>query len=294
MEELQGRVAVVTGGASGIGNGMCRAFAEAGMKIVVADVEDEAREAAVKALVGEGADAIGVRCDVTDEASVVAVRDEALATFGKVHVVCNNAGVAGGGPGPLWSLPQADWDWVMGVNLQGVVHGIRVFVPTILEQDEGGHVVNTASLAGLMHGAGIYGVSKQACVALSEALFRDLSLADPKVGVSVLCPAWVRTRIMESERNRPEAPRPAVEIPAEIQAARDMVAGFIERGLDPLDVGRQVAAAIRERRFYILTHPGWNNMLEKRFGDILEGRDPVPVPPAEGEFFPRAEGEAES
>ena len=283
MKDLENRVAVVTGGASGIGLGMARAFAAEGMRVVVADIESDARDAAVGQLTDAGAEAIGIPCDVGDEDAVRALRDETLARFGAVHVLCNNAGVAGGAPGPLWAAPQDDWDWVMGVNVQGVIHGIRHFVPVLLEQGEGGHVVNTASMAGLIQGGGIYGVSKQACVALSEGLWRDLQAVDPRVGVSVLCPGWVRTRIMESERNRPEAPRSPEDLPDEVRVMRDLVAGLIERGLDPLEVGRQVVAAIREGRFYILTHPGWNNMIRHRFECILEGRPPTPVAPEDGE-----------
>ena len=217
MKELKDRVAVVTGGASGIGNGMARAFAAEGMKVVIADIEEEARDAAVSELTQQGAEAIGVQCDVSDRASVEALRDAALSAFGAAHVICNNAGVAGGSPGPIWASPQDDWDWVLGINLMGVVYGVQAFVPLFLEQGEEGHVVNTASLAGLIHGGGIYGVSKQAVVGLSEGLWRDLKASGSSVGASVLCPGWVSTRIMESERNRPESPRPSEEIPAEVQ-----------------------------------------------------------------------------
>ena len=285
VKDLKGRVAVVTGGASGIGQGMIRAFASEGMKIVIADIEVEARDKAASDLANDGAEVIAVECDVSSAASVEAVRDEALSAFGAVHVVCNNAGVAGGQPGPIWAAPQSDWDWVLGVNLLGVIHGVQTFVPLLIEQGQGGHIVNTASLAGLMEGAGIYGVSKQAVVGLTESLWRDLKATDSGVSASVLCPAWVRTRIMESERNRPEAPRPNEEIPAEAQALRDIVRGLIEKdGLDPEDVGRQVARSIKDDKFYILTHPGWNNIIRNRMENILAGRDPVTVPPEGGDL----------
>lgn len=285
VKKLNGRVAVVTGGASGIGQGMTRAFAAEGMKIVIADIEAEARDKAASELASDGAEVIAVECDVSDRASLETVREEALSAFGAVHVVCNNAGVAGGQPGPIWAAPQSDWDWVLGVNLMGVVYGVQTFAPLLIEQGEGGHIVNTASLAGLMEGAGIYGVSKQAVVGLTESLWRDLAATNSGVSASVLCPAWVRTRIMESERNRPEAPRPDEEIPPEAQALREVVRGLIEKdGLDPVQVGRQVAQSIKDDTFYILTHPGWNNIIRNRMENILSGRDPVTVPPEGGDL----------
>jgi NAD(P)-dependent dehydrogenase (short-subunit alcohol dehydrogenase family) len=186
---------------------MAEAFIAEGMKVVLADVERSALDATTQQLSSQGAEVVGVECDVSKSQSVDALAKEALDAFGAVHVVCNNAGVAGGGAGPSWEHPLDDWDWVLGVNLMGVVHGIRSFVPILLEQDDGGHIMNTASIAGLLHGGGSYGVSKHAVVALSESLFGELAQLGPKIGVSVLCPGWVNTRIIESERNRPEAPR---------------------------------------------------------------------------------------
>ncbi len=285
MKELKGRVAVVTGGASGIGQGMTRAFAAEGMKIVIADIESEARDRALSELVANGADAIAVECDVSSRAAVDAVRDAALSAFGSVHVVCNNAGVGGGQPGPIWAAPQSDWEWVLGVNLMGVVHGIQAFAPLLIEQGEGGHIVNTASIAGLMEGMGIYGVSKQAVVGLTESLWRDLKTTESGVSASVLCPAWVRTRILEAERNRPEAPRATEDLPADALAIRNLVKGLIENdGLDPDLVGRIVTQAIKDETFYILTHPAWNNIIRNRMENIVENRDPVGVPPDEGTF----------
>jgi NAD(P)-dependent dehydrogenase (short-subunit alcohol dehydrogenase family) len=287
MDDLAGRVAVVTGGASGIGLGMARAFAGEGMKVVLADVEEAALEQAAKDLAGEGADAIGVRCDVSSPESVDALRDRTLSQFGAVHVVCNNAGVGGSFAGALWETPLEEWNWVMGVNVMGVVHGLRSFVPVMLEQGQPGHVVNTASMAGLIHGAGIYGVSKHAVVAISEGLFSQLRGGGHPIGVSVLCPGWVNTRIMESERNRPETPRPAPgERAAEYEALRKIMEGLVKQGLDPLEVGRIVTSAIREERFYVLTHPSWANMIRNRMDTILEGRDPLPVAPADEANWP--------
>ena len=290
MQEFEGRVAVVTGGASGIGRGMAEAFLAEGMKVVLADIESEALDATARELADAG-DVVGAQCDVADPDAVEALRDRALTEFGAVHVLCNNAGVAGGAGGTI-EASLDDWSWVMGVNVMGVVHGIRSFVPLILEQGAGGHIVNTASIAGLIHGGGIYGVTKHAVVAISESLFSELSQRDPDVGVSVLCPGWVRTRIIESERNRPEAPR---EDPGEaapmVEMMRKMMEGLIQKGHDPADVGRLIAQCIRERRFYVLTHPHWRNMIQNRMETILEERDPVGVAPAgDGtEWFPTPE-----
>ena len=277
MKTLRDRVAVVTGGASGIGLGMARAFAAQGAKLVLADVEKAALEKAVAGLEAEGAAVQGFACDVSDPTSVAELAEKTLEAFGAAHVLCNNAGVAGGAPGGIWEAPLEEWDWVLGVNLMGVIHGLRSFVPILLEQEEG-HVVNTASMAGLMPGAGIYGVTKHGVVALSEGLWRDLRAREAKVGVSVLCPGWVRTRIAESDRNRPEAPREPVEVPPEAEMMRKIVEGFIERGKDPREVGDLVAQCILEDRFYVLTHP-WESMVRARMEDIVEGRDPVGAPP---------------
>lgn len=279
MKDLAGRIAVITGGASGIGLGMATAFAAEGMKVVVADIESDALDTAVAGLTSAGAAAIGVQTDVSKPAALEELRDRSLAEFGAVHVLCNNAGVGGSGAGPLWSLPADEWDWVMGVNLMSVIYGIRSFIPAMLDQGDEGHIVNTASLAGLIHGSGIYGITKQAVVGLSESLWGQL--APTKLGVSVLCPGWVRTRIVESERNRPEGPRPDPgENAALAEAGRAWVAERVGKGLEPEHVGKTVVDSIRANRFYVLTHPHWNHMIENRMQTILEQRDPVgPVPP---------------
>lgn len=280
MDELTGKVAVVTGAASGIGLAMAAAFAGEGMKVVLADIEAAALDKAV-ADFPEGAEIEAVRCDVSDGAQVDALRDAALDRFGAVHVVCNNAGVSAGGP--IWTQTVEDWEWVMGVNLWGVVHGIRAFTPLMIEQGEG-HIVNTASMAGLTSPPfmGIYNVTKHAVVTMSETLFADLQLAgSAAVGVSVLCPGWVRTKIHEAGRNRPGGPiEDDVEVPD--PAMRELIAGVIAGGLDPADVARQVVAAVKERTFYVLTHPEWKSMISGRVQHIVDGTDPDPMglPPA--------------
>jgi len=293
MKHLAGRVAVVTGGASGIGRGMAEEFAAQGMKLVIADIEDSALAPAVAALRAGGAEVIGVRCDVTSPQSVADLAERALAQYGAVHVLCNNAGVAGAANmGALWELPLADWEWVLGVNTWAVIHGVRAFMPILVQQPEA-HVVNTASLAGTLVSGGIYGVSKHACVAISEALYRECQLRAPHVGVSVLCPGWVNTRILESERNRPETPRstPAATPSSEFGAARDAVAALLKAGLAPRRVGEIVSEAMLANRFYIFTHPHWNYMMKARFDAILNDQPPplnVAPPPGESLDAPRA------
>ncbi len=280
MKRFEGRVAVVTGGASGIGRGMTQAFAAERMRVVVADIEEPALASATAALRAGGADAIGVRCDVTSPKSVAELAERALAQYGAVHVVCNNAGVAGAGSAPSsWAAPLEDWKWLIDVNLWGVIHGVRSFMPILAQQEEA-HVVNTASMAGLIPGGGIYGITKHAVVALSESLYRECQMLAPRVGVSVLCPGWVNTRIMESERNRPEGPRPTPD--AAFAAQRDamlkMVDGLIKGGLDPRRVGEMVVAAMRSGRFYVLTHP-WQHMVRERMEAILADGTPPQVLP---------------
>jgi NAD(P)-dependent dehydrogenase (short-subunit alcohol dehydrogenase family) len=290
MKQLSDRVAVVTGGASGIGRGMADVFAAQGMKLVIADVERAALDKAAAELETAGASVVGVECDVSKPESVAALADRALEAYGAVHVLCNNAGVAGSGAGATWERPLDEWDWVMGVNLMGVIHGVRSFIPIMLEQGDEGHVVNTASMAGLVPGGGIYGVTKHAVVALSETLFNELRMREAKVGVSVLCPGWVNTRILESERNRPEAPREDPgEQAVELEMRRKVVEGLLRSGLDPREVGRMVLDAILESRFYVLTHP-WKNMVRNRMENILEDRDPVGTPP-DGEDWSRLLGD---
>ncbi|HXQ60162.1 MAG TPA: SDR family NAD(P)-dependent oxidoreductase [Acidimicrobiales bacterium] len=275
MQRLEGKVAVVTGGASGIGRAVAEAAAAAGMKIVLADIEEAALKDTAAAFEASGADVLSVVTDVSVGASVENLRDEALSRFGAVHLIHNNAGVAVGGP--LWMVSETDWTWVLGVNLWGVIHGIRAFVPLLVEQGEG-HVVNTASLAGLTSPGmlGPYNVTKHSVVTMSETLYRDLAVVGSAVGVSVLCPGFVRTGIAESDRNRPEwAPAPAVPEGLEFQ---NVVSTLVASGIEPADVAAQVIDAVRGNRFYIITHPDTFAMVETRLRDILAERNPSDAP----------------
>ena len=288
MEELAGKVAVVTGGASGIGNAVAERLAAEGMKLVLADVERGPLDEAVEKLAAGGAEVIGVQTDVSQADEMDALAEQTLERFGAVHVVHNNAGVAGGGT--MWELTTRDWEFVLRPNLWGVIHGIRVFVPHLVRQGEG-HVVNTASMAGLISvpGMGPYNVTKHAVVTLSETLFGELAAAGLDVGVSVLCPGFVNTRIGESDRNRPEElrnPGQPVATPEEREQRRKMASQFMSNAMRPQDVAEKVLDAIRTRRFYILTHDGTEAAVQRRVAPILEGRNPEP--PAAAAFAGRS------
>jgi len=249
--ELRGKTAVITGGASGIGLATARQFASSGVNLVLGDIEDEPLQAAVESLRAEGAKVIGVRCDVSQEVEVAGLRDAALMEFGGAHVVFNNAGVAAGA---AIGTPKKIWDWVLGVNINGVINGINAFVPLFLEQNEG-HVVNTGSLAWLggVPGMGAYCASKFAVVGISETLFQELLLSGKNVGASVLCPGFVRTRIFESERNMPSELRSYNEDPT-ARAISEIAQSVVNAGIDASEVAMAVENAVRTNRFWILTH----------------------------------------
>lgn len=273
MKDLHRKTAVVTGGASGIGRAMARSLASEGMRLAIGDIEERALAEAVTDLEASGAEAIGVPVDVSKMEDVEALRDAALEKFGAVHVVCNNAGVGSGGP--IWQSTVEDWQWVLGVNLWGVIHGVLAFVPALVEQNEG-HVVNTASMAGLVTGPGlgIYAASKFAVVAITETLAHDLDATGSKVHASVLCPGWVKTGIAESERNRPPELSRTIELDAAGQAMAEFVRQVIDSGTDPAVVGDLVAEAIKEERFYILPHPEMVGGAKKRVDRLLAALPP--------------------
>ena len=275
VRELKGRTAFVTGGASGIGLALGRAFAEAGMKVMLADVERRALDAALKDLHDFGANVRGVSCDVADADSVERAALAACEAFGNVHVVCNNAGVAAGGGIDTISLDN--WRWVLDVNLMGVLHGIRSFLPRMRAHGEGGHIVNTAAMAGMNAGLGFspYVASKFAVVAMSEGLATQLK--PHGIGVTVLCPSFVHSGIGESGRNRParygQAPALDPASPAGMMVAE--IARRLQSGLDPAEVATRVLSAIRENELYVFTHPNMRQEVDERFAAIQTAMDKV-------------------
>ncbi|HZR84801.1 MAG TPA: SDR family NAD(P)-dependent oxidoreductase [Candidatus Binatia bacterium] len=274
MNEFQGRVAVVTGAASGIGRALAERLAGVGMNLVLSDVEEPALATAARELEAGGARVAAVPTDVSKPEQVDALAERAYGAFGAVHVLCNNAGVSSGGL--TWQVPLGDWEWVLGVNLWGVIHGVRAFVPRMLEGGQEGHVVNTASMAGLATAPGMapYHVSKFGVVAISESLHYELAMLGAKVKVSVLCPGWVNTRIADADRNRPaDLPPPALA--PDQEALRELVRGLLASGLAPSQVADRVLEAVREERFYILTHPDFTPMVRQRMHAILEQRNPA-------------------
>jgi len=276
MKDLAGKVAVITGAGSGFGREFARIGAGEGMRLVLADVQPDALDATVAEIRAAGAEALGVRADVSKPADVERLAASATGKFGAVHLLFNNAGVAGGG-GYVWETSVKDWQWLLGVNVLGVVNGIRSFLPLMLKQDCECHVVNTASAAGLVSAPlmSAYNVSKHGVVTLSETLFHDLRLANAKIGVSVLCPAFVPTGIRASERNRPpELWEDAAPTPSQI-AARERSEKAVASGrLTAAEVARLTFDAVREDRFYVITHPKILASVELRLQDVLARRNP--------------------
>ena len=267
------KVAVITGAASGIGRGLAERFATEGMKVVLADVEKEPLAKLASALNANGATVLAVKTEVSNAADVENLAAQTLDTFGAVHILCNNAGVVCSRP--IWEHTVADWEWVLGVNLWGVIHGIRAFVPRMLAQGDACHIVNTASILGLVGGSGegIYKVSKHGVVVLSETLADELAQKGANIQVHVLCPGWVRTGILDSARNRPEGlqnpesetlPRP------ETTSSSRNVRAEMEAGLSPAEVAEHVYNAIQTGTFYIHTHPEHKAAIRERMERILE------------------------
>jgi NAD(P)-dependent dehydrogenase (short-subunit alcohol dehydrogenase family) len=277
MKDFKDKVAVITGGASGLGLAMARRFAAEGMKLVLADVEEEALRKVETEFRKAGVPVIGIRTDVSRAQDVERLAEKTLATFGGVHLLCNNAGVGPGGV--VWENTVADWEWVLGVNVWGVIHGVRVFLPIMLRQDADCHVVNTASVAGLLSvpNMGIYCVSKHAVVTLTECLYHDVAQRSSRVGVSLLCPAYVPTGIIDSERNRPALLRNAQRPRTSEELARDeaMRKAVLSGKISAEQVAEMVFDAVQTNRFYILTHPKIKDAIRVRMDDILLERAPT-------------------
>ena len=278
MKNLQGKVAVITGAAEGIGKGIATRAASEGMKLVLADINAAKLELTVAEFKANGAEVIGVPTDVAREEQINALAEQAFAKFGNVHLLVNNAGVAVAKP--AWEATQQDWDWVMGVNFYGVTHALRAFVPTMLKHGEEGHIVNTASMAGLTSQPSLatYNASKHAVVTVSEGLQHDLTLRQSRIKVSVLCPGWVKTGVAHSERNRAVAGtdgEAASAVDAVTLKVATSIMQAVQNGIPVAQVADEVFDAIAAERFYILTHPEMKQAIQIRMEDILQQRAPT-------------------
>lgn len=283
MREFAGKTAVVTGAASGMGLSMSRRFAAEGMNVVLADIEESALHAQVARLESEGCAVLGATVDTMQRADVEQLRDRAVDRFGNVHILCNNAGVTGlddavgviGGVNMTWDVPQYTWEWVMGVNFWRVLYGIQAFVPHMLAHGEPAHIVNTASLAGLLPGGSAYSVSKHAVLALTEGLYQQFEHIGANLSASALCPGVVRTNLHRAERNRPEnLGDRLMDVSAEMA---ETIEGFMATALDPEDIADQVIEAITEQRCYILPHADEDGSIRGRTEHVLARGAPFPI-----------------
>ncbi len=283
MREFTGKTAVITGGASGMGYAFAERFAAEGMNVVLADIEAEALDAAVQQLERQERNVLGVEVNTMRRETLESLRDETIERFGNVHVLCNNAGVtsrqdgglgAGTGALPVWEVPDSTWDWVMGVNFWGVLYGLQVFAPHMIGHGETGHIINTASVAGLIPGASAYSVSKHGVLTLTEGLWHHLRDAGSNVSASVLCPGFVNTQISEAERNRPNEFGERIEATPEQRAITQVLLGG---GMPPADVAELVWQAMVNDQLYILPHDGWREVVRSRVDAILDGQQPVEI-----------------
>lgn len=280
MKNFQDKVVVITGGASGLGREFATTAAALGMKLVLADVQQDALDKARAELEAQGADVLAMTCDVRKGEQIQALADATMAKFGAVHLLFNNAGVGSGGL--IWENTEADWEWVLGVNVWGVIHGVRVFTKLMLEcaaKDPAyeGHIVNTASMAGLLNAPtmGVYNVSKHAVVSLSETLYHDLQLVEAPIGASVLCPYFVPTGISQSHRNRPADVAMTANVTASQKVAQAMTVKAVESGkVSAADVSQMTFDAIRDGQFYIYSHPGALGGVADRMDEIVHHKNP--------------------
>jgi NAD(P)-dependent dehydrogenase (short-subunit alcohol dehydrogenase family) len=280
MRDFAGKVAVVTGAASGMGRAFAQRFAEEGMQVVLSDIEAPALDAAVAELRDSGHDVIGVVTDVSKLESMQALAQSALDAFGKVNVVCNNAGVDGY-LGTIWEATPRDWQWTFGVNFWGVVHGVSTFLPILLAQDEEAHMINTASATAIVPGSNIYSVTKHAVLSFSEATYAQLKQQDAKVGISCLCPGTVNTKLFYGRRNLPDELRNAGETDATEPGAqvREVLRGVLARSIPPSEVAEILLDAVRNERFYVLTDHDWDERSRLREEAILARGNPPQQPP---------------
>ncbi|WP_232696617.1 SDR family NAD(P)-dependent oxidoreductase [Brevibacillus daliensis] len=283
MKQFASKVAVITGAASGIGRAFATRCAQEGMQVVLADVEEAALVKAEQELKMSGATALAVVTDVAKEGDIQALAQKTVDSFGAVHLLFNNAGVGAGST--VWNSTSADWHWVMNVNLWGAIHATRIFVPIMLEQQTDCHIVNTASRAGLESGpgTGIYRVSKHALVSLTETLYHELKMVQARIGVSVLCPGYVRTQICDAHRNRSsEFSKPGDIVtpsPQENKIAQ-FIRASVEQGISPDEVAELTFTAIKNNQFYIMPDPDYKQAVQQRMEDILHQQNPTFVIPA--------------
>ena len=272
MKEFKGKTAVVTGAASGIGYALAKRFAQEKMNVVLADIEQDALDAAVTKISNLGVETVGIAVDVMDKNSVQSLTKQSIDAFGNIHILCNNAGVAPPAiDEAIWDHDMSDWDWVMGVNFYGVLYGIQSFLPHMIEHQEDGHVLNTVSMAGILGLEGSYGVSKFAALSLSEGLFQSLKKINSKIGASVLCPGFVATNIIDSQRNRPE------HLASDKKSnflLKQLASSVLKRGKKPDEIATRAIEAIQANNFYILPHPIYDERVKDRYERILARTEP--------------------
>jgi NAD(P)-dependent dehydrogenase (short-subunit alcohol dehydrogenase family) len=283
LEDFKGKVAVVTGAASGMGLAFAHKFADEGMSVVLADIESEPLAMAESALKAKGAKALAVRTNVMHEEEINRLADAAFSTFGDVHILCNNAGVAATAAtlrSRPWESPISDWEWTWGVNFMGVLYGIRAFIPRMLEKGEEGHIVNTASMAGLLTGANPYNISKHSVVCLTEGIYKEFKGMGAKLSASVLCPGLINTNILDAERNRPQefGATDMAQVRPEVREWSATFEAALKQGIEPDEVARMVFDAIRDDHFYIFpAQPGVTDLVNVRMTDIMQQRNPTIV-----------------
>ncbi|MEU2349396.1 SDR family NAD(P)-dependent oxidoreductase [Modestobacter sp. NPDC049651] len=273
MDQFEGRVAVVTGAGSGMGRAFARRWAAEGMRVVAADVQQDALDRTVAEIAATGADVVGVRTDVADPAAVEHLAEEATGRFGAVHLLCNNAGVEGYLDGAIWEATDADWRWTVDVNFWSVVHGVRAFVPRMLAHGEPAHVVNTCSMTSVIAASNMYGITKQAVFALTEVLAADLRGRGAPIGVTALCPGTIATELFHGSRNRPAHLRNATETEGARAGAelRERMHATLSAGMSPDTVADLLVDAVRRDAPYLLTDHDWDHLVQARHEAVLAG-----------------------